>query len=172
MYHETLWIAVSAVAPVIALAVVVAYNDMRSDETLHRRQMCKLGDFPIWRYVDPPGGPRAAQSVRRWNWTASGSHLVNLLAQATVLAFSLSSLAQHVDEIPLALPISAEVAGLLAILAASVASRRMTELLFQIAVYISEHQGDEPDHDDPGELDYDPAKPNHRPAEPDAAQPN
>jgi hypothetical protein len=133
MYHETFWVAVSAAAPVIALAVVVALNDMRREEALYNRDIEPSQGVPIWRYVPPLGGPKAAGIVRRWTWTAASLHRLNVLGQATVLAFSLTSLAQQVDEIPPALAIVAEVGGLLVLLGAGVASKRMLAVLFQVA---------------------------------------
>jgi hypothetical protein len=142
MYRETFWVAVSAAAPVIALAVVVAYNDMRREEALYLRDIEPSGALPIWRYVPPLGGPKAAGIVRRWTWTAVSLHRLNVLVQATVLAFSLTSLAQQVDEMPLALAIVAEVGGLLVLLGAGVASKRMLEVLFRVALWESEHRDD------------------------------
>jgi hypothetical protein len=146
MDHDTFWVAVSAAAPVIALAVVVAYSDMRREEALYMRSIEPFGVDPIWRYSPPPGGPggdRVVRKIRRWTWTAVSLHRLNVLAQATVLAFSLTSLAQRVDESPLALAIVCEVGGLVALLAAGVASKRMLAFLFQVTYAESQNRDDD-----------------------------
>jgi hypothetical protein len=142
MYNDTFWVAVSAAAPVIALAVVVAYNNMRREKALYMREIEPSGGLSIWRYEPALGGPKAARIARRWSWTAVSVHRLNVLGQATVLAFSLTSLAQQVNEMSLALAIVAELGGLLALLAAGMASKRMLEILFQVALFKSRRRDD------------------------------
>ncbi|HEY1623870.1 MAG TPA: hypothetical protein VGG16_08720 [Streptosporangiaceae bacterium] len=138
MYRETFWVAVSAAAPVIALAVVVAYNDMKREEALFKRQTDPLlrHSLPVWRYFPAPGLkiPKDARRARRWTWASVGLHRLNVLGQAAVLAFSLTSLAQQVNEMPLALAIAAEVGGLVALLGAGAAAERKMDALYEVAV--------------------------------------
>lgn len=136
MYRETFWVAVGAAAPVIALAVVVAYSDMRREQALYMRQLDPVGR-PIWKTFSAPELkiPPHARRAGWWSRTGVGLHLVNVLGQTMVLAFSLTSLAQRINEMPLALAIAVEVGGLLALLCAVVAAERaMSELYNQAAV--------------------------------------
>jgi hypothetical protein len=137
MYHDSFWVAVSAAAPVIALAVVVAYADMRREVTLLTREIDPfLGRrLPVWKVMsaseDKP--PRDARIAGRWYRTTVGLHLLNVLGQAAVLAFSLASLAYQVNEMPLALGIAAEVGGLLVILGAGATGERLMDALHGVA---------------------------------------
>lgn len=173
MYRDTFWVAISTAAPVIALAVVVAYNDMRRENALFMRQSYPLlGSLPVWRSISgsdqemvkeeqrgrrwtvwrylPPSDmrylkpPKDKRRVRRWTWTTVGLHRLNVLVQATVLGFSLTSLAQQVNEIPLALAIAAEVGGLVALLGAGAAAERTMDALYEVL-----HREAHPAHPDP-----------------------
>jgi hypothetical protein len=142
MYRETFWVAVSAAAPVIALAVVVAYSDMRREEALFMRQLDPMG-LPVWKTfsASEDKSPPDARRAGRWSRTGVGLHLLNILGQTTVLAFSLTSLAQRVNEMPLALAIAVEVGGLLALLGAAVAAERAMSALYDQAWVEAQNQG-------------------------------
>jgi hypothetical protein len=137
MYYESFWVAVSAAAPVIALAVVVAYADMTREVTLRMRGIDPfLGRrFPVWKAMsakeDKP--PHDARIAGRWYRTTVGLHRLNVLGQAAVLAFSLASLAYQANEMPPALGIAAEVGGLLAILGAGATGERLMDALYDVA---------------------------------------
>jgi hypothetical protein len=114
MYHETFWVAVSAAAPVIALAAIVALGDATADASRGRQWMI---DHPSW--TRPPekralvrAGGKAVTNI---GLAIGVLCVLNTILQAVVLAFSLSSLASGVDEMPTAVAIAAEVAGIIAV---------------------------------------------------------
>jgi hypothetical protein len=119
MYHETFWIAVSAAAPVIALAAIVAFsNDIAN--TSRMRQ---------WFVEHPPWTRPQEKRAQARKTTKTSTNLavtvglmcvLNTILQAVVLAFSLSGVASHVDEMPIAVAIAAEVAGIAALAAGAI----------------------------------------------------
>lgn len=71
---------------------------------------------------------------------------MNVLGQTTVLVFSLSSLAQRLNEMPLALAVGVEVGGLLALLGAGVAAEKAMCALYDLAWVEAQNRGSG-DHD-------------------------
>lgn len=119
MYHETFWIAVTAAAPVIALAAIVAFSDSSANASRMRQWQV---DRPLWTFPDENRDLARAKAR-----TAAGLGQVvallcvcNTVLQAVVLAFSLSGLASRVDEMPPEVAIAAEVAGLAALASGAV----------------------------------------------------
>ena len=121
MYREAFWVAVSAAAPVIALAAVVAYadandlmrqvaavNQVLTDETL------ESDDKLVSRYAGIPELGLIAVSLC----------IANLGLQAVTLTFSLVSLANGRNEGPTWAVLVAEVGGIVALAFAAVASQR------------------------------------------------
>lgn len=115
MYHDTLWIAVSASAPVIALAAVVALGDAAGEA--YRSTEWNI-DHP--QIGSPPQAvlDRQKQLSRRFSAAQMIVVIVcllNTLLQAGVLGTSLASLAGHTDYMPAAAAVVFEVLGLVAI---------------------------------------------------------
>ena len=112
-FHESFWIATSAVAPVIALAAVVALTDALTlvgrisilESTLKERSE---GDPWLQNYL-----ARRAQDTRKGAWAAGLTTLVNLIIQAALLAVSLSALAYDQDIMPLWLAVTLATGGIL-----------------------------------------------------------
>ena len=99
--HESFWVATSAVAPVIALAAVVALPDV-----------ALIGKATVLRDMiqrrQPSDQDRAkqtllvgeAQNTRKWAWTAWMITLANLIIHAGLLVVSLCALALRQDIMP------------------------------------------------------------------------
>jgi hypothetical protein len=123
MYHETFWVAVSAAAPVIALAAIVAYTDANRTGSSSRQWAV---DHPPWTY--PPHQRHAAgdKIVEARSLTLMVVLVCTLdtILQAVMLAFSLSSLASRVDEMPTAVAVAGEVAGIVGLAACAWMSMR------------------------------------------------
>lgn len=114
MYHETYWIAVSAAAPVIALSAIVAMADVGAISSASRQ----------WQIEHPPWTcPEESQELANkighlaWDMLTFAARLAwfCMALQATVLAFSLSSLAGRIDEMPTWVAIAGEVASIVAL---------------------------------------------------------
>jgi hypothetical protein len=114
MYHETFWVAASAAAPVTALASIVALSDITS--WAHGVLRWEV-DHPPWTFPNYAAARASAAN------TSSAYHaamvmlicVLNTILQAVILAFALSSLTSRVDEMPTAVAIAAEVAGIAAL---------------------------------------------------------
>ena len=96
--HESFWVATSAVAPVIALAAVVALPDV----TLIGRATVLRDEIQRRRPSDQDQAVQtilvdAAQNTRKWAWAAWLTTLVNLIIQASLLVVSLGALALRQD---------------------------------------------------------------------------
>lgn len=112
-FHENFWVATSTVAPVIALATVVALPD----GTLIGRAQVVL-DAVLKRPASPEdhvrdGLVRSAQDIRKRAWIAWLVTLGNLIIQAGLLAISLSALASRQDIVPLWVAICLATGGIL-----------------------------------------------------------
>jgi hypothetical protein len=107
MYHETFWVAVSAAAPVIALAAIVAFGDQ--GQSVSRVRQGQLAN-PWWSYPDQ-NREWARRIANVGDLRARGAWLLlilgNMILQAVILGFSLSSLASPVNEMPTALAVAA-----------------------------------------------------------------
>lgn len=120
MYHEAFWVAVSASAPVIALAAVVALGGVFSLAWQatewnidHDAIVPKKSDYGRAIELLRKRFNRAV-SITRWTCMA------NTILQAAMLAFALTSLAARIDELPAALTIAAEALGIIAMLMAGI----------------------------------------------------
>lgn len=110
VYHKDFWIAVSAAAPVIALAAVVAYPD--TDELVQ----LKRDVWERWRSVVPtPLDALALKDSATYVRLAVRLCLGNIVVQAVTLTFSLLSLASEVDEWPTWMGILGVVGGVSAL---------------------------------------------------------
>jgi hypothetical protein len=124
-FHENFWLAASAAAPVITLAIVVAIPDaanmrfraagaMRAAEDQRRvSEVSGPHDRPSRDSVRDRAGEslwatRWAVQVTRWNVRLC---YANLIAQAVLLAFSLAALANGLDLVPPWLAIVVAVGG-------------------------------------------------------------
>ena len=98
--HESFWVATSAVAPVIALAAVVALPDValigRATVLRDKIQRRQPSDDEEDRALQASLVDEA-QSTRRWAWTAWLITIANLIIQAGLLAVSLCALALRQD---------------------------------------------------------------------------
>lgn len=137
-YHEAFWIAASAVAPVIALAAVVAMSDtlsilgdatralasieysrrVASIEADYQAELAKIQPDRVAEGEAPGKAPddvldsvaaSEAQDARKWSLIAGAGTLLNLAIQAFLLAVSLWALAYHHDVI---LPWAAIILGI------------------------------------------------------------
>ena len=92
MYHETFWVAVTAAAPVIALAAIVAFSDSTANASRMRQFQV---DRPLWTF--PEENRDLAQAKARTAANLGGLVALlcvcNTILQAVVLVFSLTSLA-------------------------------------------------------------------------------
>lgn len=102
-YHEAFWLATAAAAPVIALAAVVALPDM-ADAT---REASNAAQDAVRYSVEArfESSSRAARSQY--------ATLGIVLAQAALLAVSLSALATHRDVMPAWVAIVLAVSGIM-----------------------------------------------------------
>jgi hypothetical protein len=122
MYHETLWSAASAAAPVIALAAVVGLNDITGEAyratewSFEHPPLAELDETHQHRLKQLRRGFNRAQNV------AAILGLANISLQTGVLGFALASLASQVDELPVAVAVIFEVVGLMAITVAALAA--------------------------------------------------
>jgi hypothetical protein len=107
------WVATSAAAPVIALATIVALPDAagavgRASQHLHDARQ-------LW--PEPDRSARMvillARTLRWWRLLVWAVTVANLLAQAALLAVSLSALAYGQDTIPPSAAITLAVGGIL-----------------------------------------------------------
>jgi uncharacterized membrane protein YbhN (UPF0104 family) len=115
-FHESFWVATSAAAPVIALAAIVALPDLSSTlaKTTQDVRTARDGRRPA-SGENPAADPEMAQARLEWRlsmlyWAIT---IVNLFAQAGLLAFSLWALADKQDLMPLGLAILLAVIGIL-----------------------------------------------------------
>ncbi len=110
-FHESFWVATSAVAPVIALAAVVALPDATSivGRATHDRAIAEMR--PSAR--DDPFAIAVARATQRWSLLAWGITLVNLIIQAGLLTVSLWALAYNQDVMPPAPAIILAAGGIL-----------------------------------------------------------
>lgn len=112
-FHESFWVATGAVAPVIALAAVVALTDA---VTILGR--VSVVESAVQQHPYPDSWiqdklARAAQDTRKWALVAGLTTLVNLIIQAALLAVSLSALAYDQDIWPLWLAVILATGGIL-----------------------------------------------------------
>jgi len=129
-FHENFWLAASAAAPVITLAIVVAIPDaanmrfraagaMRAAEG--QRRVSEVSG-PHDRPSRDSAGDRAGESLRATRWAVQVTRwnvqlcYANLIAQAVLLAVSLAALAYGLDLVPpwLAIVVAVGGVGLLA----------------------------------------------------------
>jgi hypothetical protein len=110
MYKEAFWVAVSASAPVIALAAIVAMNEVSGAAN-------RLGEW----FLDHPNPEVGPSFDEDWNHVATlgrfgfACSVLNIVLQAVVLAFALNSLAAGINELRPALAVTGEVASLVAL---------------------------------------------------------
>ena len=129
-FHENFWLAASAAAPVITLAIVVAIPDAAN---MRFRAAGAMRAAEDQRRVSEVSGPhdrpdrdsardRAGESLWATRWAVQVTRwnvrlcYANLIAQAVLLAFSLAALAYGLDLVPpwLAIVVAVGGAGLLA----------------------------------------------------------
>jgi hypothetical protein len=113
VFHENFWVATSAVAPVIALAAVVALTDTMT--ILGRVSVVESAvqqnpNHDSW-IQDRLAG--TARDSRKWTLIAGLITLINLIIQAALLAVSLSALAYDQDIMPLWLAVTLATGGIL-----------------------------------------------------------
>ena len=142
-YHESFWIAASAVAPVIALAAVVAMSDAasimgearRAEYSMRMSRIlagARLLDEAYRRDLAAAQQDRVAEGEARgagkWSLIAWLGTLLNLAIQAALLAVSLWALAYHEDVIRPWVAIIPAIGGivLLACIALVAAEQRYT----------------------------------------------
>ena len=127
-FHETFWAISGTAAPVIALAAVVSYSDLR-DEGTDWSQACdalrfKIRDEQVWDRVE-----RVLKSVdqryRRYAGWVKGVQLANLVVQATLLCVSLVSVANQAN---LVTPLAGVVAAVGGVLCLAVVAILLTSL--------------------------------------------
>jgi hypothetical protein len=111
--HDSFWVATSAVAPVIALAAVIALSDVmpilgRVNVVESAVQQHPNKDSWIQDQM-----ARIARDTRKWALIAGLTTLVNLIIQAALLAVSLSALAYDQDIMPLWLAVIMATGGIL-----------------------------------------------------------
>ena len=123
-FHENFWLAVSAAAPVITLAIVVVIPDAAGIRFRTARRERELLDrlartaFAASKEA-PPDPERAAlrRRLMRVGWVARATRrnvrlcYANLIAQAALLAVSLAALAYSRDFVPPWLAIVVAVGG-------------------------------------------------------------
>jgi hypothetical protein len=113
-FHESFWVATSAVAPVIALAAVVALPELtlvgrigilrtRIEQREHEDSLWPVRNFLL----------RATRYAWKWALIAWLATLVNLIIQASLLAVSLCALAFKQDIMPFWLAILLATGGIL-----------------------------------------------------------
>src|SRR5262249_51507638 len=108
--HESFWVAVSAAAPVIALAAVVGLTDQSGESTRTLE----------WIYEHPADLNEADQYVFNKNMVqfqgAQGARLLlgqfNTFLQTLTLIFSLHSLASRADFVPVLVAVILEAVGM------------------------------------------------------------
>ncbi len=108
-YHESLWVAAAAAAPVIALASVVSFTEA------HSRQVILVRERMGGRAATPHRRPDPAISAKPTTNLITALDLVsgaNMFLQVLVLNAALMSLALNHDNAPLRLPIWGEPGGL------------------------------------------------------------
>jgi hypothetical protein len=128
MYHETFWLAVSAAAPVIALAAFVAYASARAkaDRMWQWRIDRGLGLTQSTQGRTNHERAKQVRSVRSNLRAAASVYVINTILQAVVLGFSLSSLASGFDRMPTGFAVVLEVAGIF-----SLAASAMQDAIFR-----------------------------------------
>jgi hypothetical protein len=113
-FNESFWVATSAVAPVIALAGVVALPDVsligRANNLRARIERLRLSEKYPGQHAFLVG---VARDAAKWASFASLTALVNLIIQASLLAVSLSALAFKQDIMPFWLAIFLATGGIL-----------------------------------------------------------
>ena len=114
-FHEGFWVATSAAAPVIALAAIVAIPDLAGHVTMTSRDVDTATGQRPGRPDSSDPVMSLARGARRWSVMALVVTLVNLLAQAALLALSLWSLAYNQDVMPPPTAIILPVFGVLAL---------------------------------------------------------
>jgi hypothetical protein len=114
MYQQTFWVAVTAAAPVVALAAIVAFSDSTANASRMRQFQV---DRPLWTFPDEKRdlAQAKARTAAKLGGLVALLCVCNTILQAAVLAFSLTGLASHVDEMPPVVAIAAEVAGIAAL---------------------------------------------------------
>jgi len=108
-YHESLWVAAAAAAPVIALASIVSVTEARS------RQAALVRDTTRAREATRPGKPDpvvAAQPTLKLIGALDSVSFINIILQFFVLSAALWSLADNRDYAPLRLAVWGEPFGL------------------------------------------------------------
>ena len=123
-FHESFWVATSAVAPVIALAAVVALPDASTmvDVTARSRRTIHPVDRVPFRFVFATRRT-VVRLARWWSLLIWGTTIFNLIAQAGLLAVSLWALAYNQDVMPPLAGIALAAGGILLLaLTATVAS--------------------------------------------------
>jgi hypothetical protein len=126
--HESFWVATSAVAPVVALAAVVALPDAtligRANNVLQRlKEDQPPRDAELHNFL-----AGAARDMRKWAGIAWLITLANLIIQAGLLVVSLCALALRQDVMSFWLAIGLATSGivLLAVCTMVSASQRWT----------------------------------------------
>jgi hypothetical protein len=138
-FHETFWVIAGTAAPVIALAAVVSYSDLR-DEGTDWSQACDVLRFEmsekrkafqeaIEKGMDETEVRRHEQVLDRMNlesvdqkyrrnagWV-KGLQLINLVVQATLLCVSLVSVANQANLVTPLAGVVAAVGGVLCLAA-------------------------------------------------------
>jgi hypothetical protein len=111
-FHESFWVATSTVAPVIALAAVVALPDAMAligRVSILISTLRQHPDDDSWTQNFLAG---RARDTRKWAVVAWLTTLVNLTIQAALLAVSLSALAYGQDIMPLWLAVILATGGI------------------------------------------------------------
>lgn len=113
-FHESFWAATSAVAPVIALAAVVALPDAAT--LIGRANSILQGT--LRQSSNEYAGQETflamrARETRHWAWIAWLATLANMMIQAGLLTVSLCALAYRQDIVPLWLAIVLATGGIL-----------------------------------------------------------
>jgi hypothetical protein len=122
-FHESFWVATSAVAPVIALAAVVALPDMtlvgRATILRDRIQERQPSQEDSWLHSFLLG---RARDTRKWALNAALTTLANLIIQASLLVVSLCALAFRQDIMPFWLAILLASGGILLLVLSTIVS--------------------------------------------------
>jgi hypothetical protein len=130
-YHESLWLATAAAAPVIALASVVSFNDSLRALTTRFNYSYKTSS--------------ALESQLRWRQTAAVwlwfLATVNLAIQATMLLTALGSLARNRDILAATDPAIVEPASLLLLIFSGCLTVLVRRLSVLIGAFIEKSRG-------------------------------
>jgi uncharacterized membrane protein YbhN (UPF0104 family) len=114
-FHESFWLATGAAVPVIALAAMVAMADLARHVTLTSRDVDTTTKQRHGRPDSSDPVISLARGARSKSVMALVLTLINLIAQAALLAFSLYALAYSRDVMPPPVAISLAVGGVVAL---------------------------------------------------------